>query len=44
MKVSSLHSRVYLKAPSINEIRNTGTHTALARTIDKKNSLGNINI
>jgi hypothetical protein len=34
-----MHTRLYLKAPSINELRNTGSHTALAKTIDKRNSL-----
>ena len=37
-----MHNRVYLKAPSINELRNTGSHTALQKTMDKKNSLGNL--
>ena len=35
-----MHTRMYLKAPSINEMRNTGPHSNLAKTIDKKNNLG----
>ena len=35
-------SRLYLKAPGINEIRNTGSHTALASTIDKRNNLDDV--
>jgi len=42
MKISSMHQRIYLKAPSINEMRNTGTHHALAKTIDKKNNIDEI--
>lgn len=37
-----MHNRVYLKAPSINELRNTGSHTALQKTMDKKNSLDEV--
>lgn len=40
LKISSMHTRMYLKAPSINEVRNTGAHALLAKTIDKRNNLG----
>jgi hypothetical protein len=40
MKISSMQSRMYLRAPGINNIRNTGSHTALAATMDKKFNLG----
>lgn len=33
---------MYINAPSIDEIRNTGSHTALARTIDKRNTLDDV--
>jgi len=33
---------MYLNAPSINELRNTGTHHALAKTIDKKYNIDEI--
>lgn len=36
VKVSSMATRLHLNAPSISEQRNTGTHQNLAKTIDKK--------
>lgn len=35
-------NRMYLKAPSINELRNTGSHHAIAQTLDKKNNIDEI--
>lgn len=37
-----MHSRMYLKAPGINEIRKTGSHTSLAAITDKKYNLDNL--
>ncbi|EGR30654.1 hypothetical protein IMG5_126590 [Ichthyophthirius multifiliis] len=42
IKISSLANRLYLKAPSINEQRNTGSHQALAKTLDKKYNIDDL--
>ncbi|KRX02221.1 hypothetical protein PPERSA_04843 [Pseudocohnilembus persalinus] len=42
LKLSSMHNRMYLKAPNIAELRQTGSHTALAKTLDKKYNLDDV--
>lgn len=37
-----MHTRLYLKAPSIQEVRNTGSHSALAKTVDKRFNLDDV--
>lgn len=37
-----MYQRMYIKAPSINELRKAGTHHALAKTIDKKYNIDEI--
>lgn len=39
MKISSMATRVYQQAPSINDLRNEGMHQTIIKTLDKKNNL-----
>jgi hypothetical protein len=39
VKISSTAQRAYLHAPSIDEVRNTGTHETLMKTLDKGNTV-----
>lgn len=42
VKISSTANRAYLLAPSIDEVRNIGTHETLMRTLDKGNTVKDI--
>jgi len=36
-------NRVYLKAPSVSDVRNKGLHDTLSKTIDKRYNLEDLN-
>lgn len=42
LKLASLSTRLYLKAPNVNELRNQGMHQTMISTLDKKNVLSEI--
>ena len=41
IRISSMANRMHVKAPSIDEMRNTGEHTMLKKSNDVKYPLGN---